>query len=66
VALGAAYWLHFTFEPVTRERGESVGGFPVRVTHTEKADWQTPVAIVLAIAGVGAGVAIALPGFRRP
>jgi hypothetical protein len=37
----------------------------IEVEREVRADWQIPVAIFLAIAGVGAGVAVALPGFRN-
>jgi hypothetical protein len=32
--------------------------------HWRKAAWQDPLTVVLAIAGIGAGLAIAVPGFR--
>ena len=33
--------------------------------YTRKYSWQDPLAIFLAVAGVGAGIAIALPAFRQ-
>jgi len=35
------------------------------VSYRRKAGWQGPAATVIAIAGVGAGLAIALPALRR-
>lgn len=37
----------------------------VFVTHHQRASWQDAAAVLVAVAGVGAGVGIALPGFRR-
>ena len=34
-------------------------------THHRRASWQDPAAVLLAVAGVGAGIGVALPGFRR-
>lgn len=67
LALGAAVWIHdgwkaesYTYHPV-------VDGRVWRVDSTghRRAGWQDPLAVVLAFAGVGAGVALVVPALRR-
>lgn len=55
IALGGAVWLH--------------SGYKADLyldTFHRKAAWQDPLAVVLAFAGVGAGVVLIASGFRRP
>lgn len=75
LALGGAVWLHsakLEHQPPrclggTQPVGDHCGrgrytSKPVSV-HT-KAGWQDPLAVVLAFAGVGAGVALVVSGLR--
>lgn len=67
-AFAGAYWLQSGLEAEAYTgfgRNETTG----RVMHdTElhrRADWQTPVAIFVAVTGLGAGIAIMASGLRR-
>ena len=61
IALGGVIWLHSGYKGESFELYRRSG-----ITHHRKAAWQDPVALVLTFAGVGAGVAVVVSGFRRP
>ena len=72
VALAGAVYLHSGAKLHTVTfYASSEDGFGNPYTDTKptvdhlKASWQDPLALFIAVAGVGAGVAIAVPGFRR-
>jgi hypothetical protein len=75
--LGAAVWLHGARldhqgagcgTGARRDGDQCVRGrytFDVRPAFNTKGSWQDPLAVVLAVAGVGAGVALVVPALRR-
>jgi hypothetical protein len=78
LALGAAVWLHNAELQAKVCRGIVPGDAngvidckerePFRIRTIEparKADWQDPLAVVIAVAGIGAGVGIIASGTRR-
>ena len=67
VALGAAAWLH-GWKSETLHRADSrQGAFTALATsYRQTAGWQGPVAIVIAVIGLGAGYALVAPALRRP
>jgi hypothetical protein len=68
VAVGAlgAFYLHSVLRPTLVTRNASSGSPSISVVRTVKVDqrqpWQDPAAVVLLVAGVGGGAAVA---FRR-
>lgn len=79
VALGDAVWLHgaklehvpsrcrsdtTTYDCKRPPIGFGSGTVTVFPAYDRRASWQDPLAIGIAIAGIGAGLAIAVPGFR--
>jgi hypothetical protein len=70
VALAGAVWLH-QWKSETVELTGWTGYAPQgSLTHSfgdrQRAGWQDPLAVVIAFAGVGAGVALAVSGSRSP
>jgi hypothetical protein len=67
VALSAAVWLHSSYEPEREcarraNLSDTVYGSRCLAFRGARADWQDPVAVFVAVAGIGAGLAIVLGG----
>ena len=65
VALGAAGWLHgWKSETVARATSQKGAFKALATTYRQPASWQGPLAIVIALIGVGAGYALIAPALR--
>ncbi len=59
LALGGALWLHDARLRHIPER------YTISVAYDIKYGWQDPLAVFLAVAGIGAGVALVYPATRQ-